>query len=428
MNEINMIKKSIIQRVERHIVVNNPTVDNLCFLSKNLYNYCNYILRQVYFQKFDNILEFRDLVKEFKNKDRVLYKVEEYDLTTRLTKMKQLDFKALPNNTSQQIIKLLYQNWNSFYKLLKIQSKLNGHPKMPKYKDKTNGKNIIVFTNIQVRLKEGFIHFPKKCQLEPVKTKVTNICQVRIVPQATCYVIEVVYKKEVVENEELDEKLYMGIDLGINNLATCVNNVGLDPFIINGKIVKSINQYYNKTKARLQSLIKVGTSKRIKRLTLKRNCKIEDYFHKTSRFIINYCLEHHIKTIVIGKNDGWKTEVNLGRVTNQKFVGIPFNKLISQLKYKGEEVGIGVVETEESYTSKCSFIDLEKIEHAEEYCGRRIKRGMFVSKLRKKINADVNGAYNIVRKVVPEIFNDQGIEGLGLNPIIINLTRVNSYE
>lgn len=410
-----------IQRIEKHIIINNPIIDNLCFLSKNLYNYCNFILRQVHLQSFDNIPEFKDLIKEFKFKDKIFYKINEYDLSKRLASTNQSDYRSLPIQTSQNIIKLLFKNWNSFYKLLKVQNKLLGKPKIPKYKDKVKGRNIIIFTNQQIKLKEGFIYFPKQCNLEPIKTKVSKIDQVRITPQATCYIIEIVYTKEVMEYN-LDSKLYLGIDLGLNNLATCVNNIGLDPFIVNGKIVKSINQYYNKTKARFQSLIKIGTSKRIKKLTFKRNNKIEDYFHKTSRFIINYCLENKIKTIVVGKNNNWKQEVNMGKVANQKFVSIPYSKLIHQLRYKGEEVSIEVLETEESYTSKCSFLDLEKLEYSKKYLGKRVCRGLFKSFKGVKINADVNGAYNILRKVVPEIFDDQGIEGLGLNPIIVNLS------
>jgi len=416
-----------VQRVERHIIVNNKQIDNLCFLSKNLYNYCNYILRQVYLQRFVNIPEFKDLIKTFKFKDKIFYKIKEYDLSTKLAKINQSDFRALPSKTSQQVIKLLYKNWNCFYKAIKSynssnKTKFNGEPKIPSYKDKIKGRNVIIFTNQQTKLKNGFVHFPKQCNLEHIKTKVAKINQVRIVPQATCYVIEVVYTKEVKEYE-LDDKLYLGIDLGLNNLATCVNNVGLQPFIINGKIVKSINQYYNKKKAYFQSLSCNDlflTTKRIKRLTLKRNNKIEDYFHKTTRFIINYCLKYRIKKIVVGKNDGWKQEISLGKKSNQNFVSVPHNKIIMQLKYKAEEVGIDVIETEESYTSKCSFLDLEEMKHQVQYLGKRVYRGMFVSKLGKKINADVQGAYNIIRKVVPGTFDGQGIEGLVLNPIIIN--------
>jgi len=256
--------------------------------------------------------------------------------------------------------------------------------------------------------------------LKPLKTNVDNICQVRIVPASTCYIIEVIYKKEV-KNVLLDENAYLGIDLGLNNFATCINNIGLSPFVINGKIIKSINQFYNKKKAVLQGFVgDKGTSGRINHLTHRRNNKITDYLHKTSRYVIDYCIKYRIKTIVVGKNKNWKQEINLGSRNNQNFVSIPFTRLISQLKYKGEEVGIIVEETEESYTSKCSFLDSEIIGKSEKYLGKRVKRGLFKSLAGILINADVNGAYNILRKVIPNVF-DNGIVRCGLHPVIINV-------
>jgi len=409
-----------IQRVERHIFVNNKKIDNICFLSKNLYNYCNYILRQVYLQKLENILDYKDLVQTFAIKDKIYYKINEYDLTTRLAKLNQIDYRALPIASSQQIVKQLFKNWKTFFKLIKSyyqnKTKFKGKPCLPKYKDKLKGRNIVIFTNQQAVIKNEFINFTKDV-IDPIKTKVKVIDQVRVIPKSTCYIVEVIYTKETKEYE-LDNKLYLGIDLGINNLATCVNNTGEKPFIVNGKIIKSINQYYNKKKAYLQS---IKAYNKIKKLTHKRNNKIEDYFHKSSRFIINYCLKFKIKTIVVGKNDGWKNKVNLKKSANQNFVCVPHNKLISMLRYKGEEVGIEVIETEESYTSKCSFVDLEEMVHQVNYLGKRVNRGLFRSKNGEVVyNADVNGAYNIIRKVVPAIFDNQGIEGLGLNPISIN--------
>lgn len=411
------------QRVERHIIKKDENIDELCFLSKNLYNTCNFILRQVYFGKFEKIQEYQDLIKSFKWKDQTFYKIDEYDLSKRLVKLKQKDYNLLPSQSAQQVIKILYKNWNAYFKSLKIyyknKDKFSGKPKIPKYKDKTKGRNLVIFTD-KKNFKSGFVQFPKKTKISPIKTKVKKVDQVRIIPQANCYVIEIIYTKEVQEHPELNPNSYLAIDPGLNNLATCVNNIGLQPFIINGRIVKSMNQYYNKKQAELQSFVgSKGTSKRLKSLTLKRNNKIQDYFHKSSRFIINYCLKNKIKTIVIGKNKGWKDGINLGSKTNQNFVSIPFCKLIQQLKYKGEEVQIEVLEQEESYTSKCSFLDQEELRHQENYLGKRIHRGQFRSSSGKLLNSDVNGAYNIMRKVIPTIFNDQGIEGLVLNPVIV---------
>jgi len=172
--------------------------------------------------------------------------VDEYKLSKELSKMNQVDFRALPIQTSQQIIKQLYKNWKSYFKAVKVyyvnSEKFNGKPKIPRYKKK-QGRNIVIFTNQEAKLKDNFIYFPKKVKLEPLKTKVDNIQHVRIIPQASCYIIEVVYKKETEINENLDENLYLSVDLGINNLITAVDNTGRQPFIVNGKTLKSINQY-----------------------------------------------------------------------------------------------------------------------------------------------------------------------------------------
>jgi len=393
------------QRVERHIILNNREMDNLCFLSKNLYNVCNFYIRRRFIQS-----------------QRFL---SSYSLIKILTRVKQVDYKNLPAQTSQQVILLLEKNWKSFFKAnkeyAKNKSKFISRPKLPKYKHKSNGKNIIVFTNQQIKLNGEFIHFPKMVKLEAIKTKVNNIKQIRIVPRATCYIVEVVYDKKA-RDVVLKPDTYLSIDLGVNNFATCVNNIGLVPFIINGRPLKSFNQYFNKKKAKLMSFVgDIGFSNNISRLTHKRNMKICDYLHKTSKFIINYCVEHNISTIVVGKNKNWKTCINIGKKSNQNFVNIPFDMMIKQLQYKSEEVGINVKCNEESYTSKCSFLDLEPIKKHAKYLGRRVKRGLFKSSKGLMINADVNGAFNILRKAVPNLFNKDGIEGIGLCPIIINI-------
>lgn len=393
------------QKVEKHIVVGNSNLETLCHLSKNLYNYANYLIRQ-----------------EFITNKKLL---NEYELTGQLAKEKQIDYYALPPQTSQQIIKLLFRNWKSFFKTNKEYknnpNKFLGRPKLPKYKDK-NGMNIVVFTNQQCKLKDGFVVFPKKANINPIKTKVDNVQQVRIIPQATCFVVEIVYKKENVQLSNLKEENVLSIDLGVSNLAACVNNVGNQPFIINGKILKSINQFYNKEKARLQSFIGgKGTSNRIERLTFKRNNKVNDYLHKTSAFIINYCVKYDIGTIIIGHNKEWKNESKMGKQNNQNFVQIPFNKLIQQLQYKGEELGIKVIITEESYTSKVDHFAFEEMKHQEIYLGKRIKRGLFQSSTGCLLNADVNGAIGIGRKVIGDSFVREIINrGFVLNPIKVN--------
>jgi len=199
-----------------------------------------------------------------------------------------------------------------------------------------------------------------------------------------------------------------------------------DKLIINGKPLKSMNQYYNKKKAYLQSKLPKGkfNSKAIIKLSNKRNNKTDNYLHKTSKFIINYCLTNDVDKIIIGKNVNWKQEVNIGKKNNQNFVNIPHTKLIHQIEYKAKLEAIGVVTISEEYTSKTSFIDNENICKHDEYCGKRIKRGLFKTKDGYLINADINGAFNILRKVTPN-FNVQtiknGVEGTVVSPLKVTL-------
>ncbi len=202
-----------------------------------------------------------------------------------------------------------------------------------------------------------------------------------------------------------------------------VNNIGDSPIVINGKSIKALNQYFNKRKSRLQSIydkIGVKIGKRQQRMFLKRKRQIKDRLHKSSRFVIDWCLQHNIDTLVVGYNQTWKQNINIGKRNNQHFVNIPFFMLIKQLEYKCEDEGIQFITTDENYTSKCSFLDNEPIQKHSKYLGRRIKRGMFQSSTGTLINADVNGAYNIMKKVVPNAFAE-GIEGVGLHPERIEL-------
>ena len=197
--------------------------------------------------------------------------------------------------------------------------------------------------------------------------------------------------------------------------------------MLNGKILKSVNQHYNKIVAKIKSELKKKNdkdwSKKLGKLTLKRNNIINNYLHHTSKFIITYCIENNIKNIVVGKNKNWKNEVNIGKRNNQNFVSIPHSKLIQQIQYKGEEVGINVSTVEENYTSKCSALDLEKIcKHKDgEYKGKRIKRGLFQN-TKGLINADVNGSLNILRKVIGDDFiQNLTNRGCALQPIKFNI-------
>ena len=240
--------------------------------------------------------------------------------------------------------------------------------------------------------------------------------------------VEVLY--EVEEPALLENNgRYTAIDLGIDNLCSVSSNC-CNSFIINGKPIKSINQYYNKKKARLQQRLKKcqnrNKSKKLQKLTEKRNRKVKDYFHKTSRYVVNQLVSNQINTLIIGYNKGWKQEVNIGKRNNQKFVGIPFMMLRDMLSYKCKLNGINVIVTEESYTSKCSFIDNEEIKKKETYLGKRTKRGLYKSKNGRLINADINGSYNIMRKGLIKASLDDKVtypecRGFVYNPDKINL-------
>lgn len=378
------------QRTERHILQRCKELDLLCSNSKNLYNYCNYILRQSFFTsgKLPN----------------------EFQLSKQLTKDQQVDWIKLGANTNQQVLKFLYKNWKSYFQAIKEYrkhpEKFLAEPKIPKYKDK-HGKYMVNFPcNNKSNIKEGYFYFPKFTNLNPIKTKVINqnLCCARIIPQNSCYVLEIVYKAEIPELVKDDS--YLSVDLGITNFATCFDNSDNSSFIIKGKVIKSYNQYYNKKKSELQSQLKSinnsYTSKRLQRLVQKRSNKINDFMHKASHYIVNYCLQNGIWNVVIGHNNLWKQDINIGKINNQKFTIIPFNKFISQLQYKCENYGINFSITEESYTSKIDHFALESMEHHDKYLGKRIHRGLFKCNDGKIINADVNGAIGILRKVIDE--------------------------
>lgn len=342
------------KQTEQIHVKRTPELATLCHLAKNLYNEANYLIRQEFF-KTGRWVRYNELNIRLKP---------------------SLNYQALPIQTSQQILRLLDKNWVSFFKAIKdwknYPDKYLGRPKPPKYKRK-NGESIVIFTNQQCKIRNGQLDFPKKSNLISIKTRIGNkLHQARIIPQGLSYVLELVYEQEPIKLE-LDKDRILGIDLGLRNLVTGVNNIGLTPFVIKGGVVKSINQFYNKQKALLQSIKDLQrnkfTTKRLHRLTLKRNNKLKDYFHKTSRKIINFCIGNNLGTIIIGYSSGWKQEIELGKRNNQNFVTVPFLKLIQQLHYKAELVGIDVITDPEDHTSKCSFLDREPITHHDQYMG-----------------------------------------------------------
>lgn len=392
--------------VERHIIKDNR-LEDICLKSGLLCNYVLYLVRQGIFNK------------EY---------LKEYDLSTKLCRENQVDFRNLPNHVSQQVIKQVFQNIKSWIKLRKDFDKNPGkydnhRPHLPKYK-KGKKQNIVVFTTSSCRVKDdGYIHFVKNV-VEPIKTNVKKdeLKQVRIVPQATCYVVEVIYERKEIDLN-INKDNFLSIDLGLNNLCSCISNVGVRPFIINGKVIKSLNRWYNKKKARLMSYVSdKGTSRKIRRISLYRNCWIDDKIHKISRYIVNFCASNNIGRIIVGLNKEWKQEINIGKRNNQHFVSIPHSKLIDKIMYKAKLLGIEVVTHEESYTSKIDHLAFEPLKKQDDYLGRRKKRGLFQSSIGKLINADINGAVGIARKVIGDSCVNMIVgSGFAFNPIRLNI-------
>lgn len=373
--------------VEKQIIrPSNPLykeLDKLCLLSKNLYNVTLYTIRQHYFET-KKYLSYFSIVNDF-------------------TKENQVNFRALPAKVSRYTLQLVDQNMKSFFALIK-KKKTNKHDKpvrLPKYLDKTTGRQVVHYNRQALRLKkDGFVKLSKS-NIE-FKTKVPNsdIQYLKLVPCGNHIKVMIGYYKTK-SSKKTNYKRFASIDIGQNNLMTVTSNV-FHPIIYNGKPVKSVNQFYNKIKAREQSRLKkennANWSKKLGQLTLWRENQISNYFHKVTHHFVNYCIANDIDTVIIGRNQNWKDNINLSKKVNQNFVSIPFGQLYDLLKYKSELNGINYIETEESHTSKCSFIDKEEIRHHDLYAGRRVRRGLFKSKEGAKYNADINGSLNILRK------------------------------
>jgi putative transposase len=293
-------------------------------------------------------------------------------------------------------------------------------------KHKTEGRNILVYT-VQALSKRGL----KRGLVQPsmlaisIKAQQKDIDQVPIVPKKGYYIMEVVYEKDVVQ-APINPAWYAGIDIGMNNLvALASNKPGFRPVVVNGRPVKSANQFYNKRKAELQKKLgTTGTTRRLEPLATKRNRRIDHYMHTASRQVIDLLVEEGIGTLVIGKNDGWKLACKMGKRNNQNFVQIPHARFIAMLTYKAELVGITVKVTEKSYTSKASFLDRDPSPVRDSSDGtrhtfsvKRVKRGLYRASGKRDMNADLNGAYNIVCKVAPDAFKAEGVEDGRTTPL-----------
>jgi len=369
----------------------------LSHIAKNLTNEAIYNIRQYYFNK-KKYLSYNENYKILKNSE---------------------NYKKLNSNMAQQILKEVDGSFKSFFSLIKLaeKGKYNFKDiKLPNYLDKKGFTTLIIGF---VRLNENKLTIPysnlfskehKKIEINiPPILVDKKIKEIRIIPKQHSRYFEIQYTYEVEEvQRELNENNVLGIDLGIDNLCTCVTNTGAS-FIIDGRKLKSINQYYNKINAKLQSIKDKQKIERMtlrqKRITRKRNNRINDYLSKAARIIINYCLNNDIGKLVLGYNEDFQRNSNIGSINNQNFVNIPYGKLRDKLIYLCKLYGIEFKLQEESYTSKASFFDGDEIpvydkENLQEYIfsGKRIKRGLYQTSAGKLINADCNGALNILRK------------------------------
>ena len=262
-----------------------------------------------------------------------------------------------------------------------------------------------------------------------------NLKEVSILPHNDGYLI-VAKHLEANTNSSVTEGHWAGVDLGINNLAAiATTNKDASSYLINGKPLKSMNAYYNKKLARLRSELDTNKTKRgkkrikskIQKLSRKRQFKVNHYLHVVSNMLVNQLVSNGVTNLVIGKNDGWKQETNIGKVNNQNFVNIPHARFIEMIKYKWEKTGRIFKTTNESYTSKCSFLDLEEICKHDTYKGQRVKRGLFVSSQSHKINSDINGAGNILRKVIKNAWSSWTQEDL-IQGFVVSPVRLTANE
>ena len=413
-------------RVEQHRIKKShkffPIIDDLCWKSKNMYNYGNYIVRQ----------EFIETSKEKEQGLRESANWIQYNKLFDMVKDSE-PYKELGSNVGQATLRKLDKAWKSFFESIKDYSKnpdkYLGRPKMPGYLPKESGRYECDLDNNKFKVIDGYVYFcwkPLKVMNNTFMTNIpegTKLMQLRFVPKNGEYIMEVVYQIEIPDIEEKAERI-ASIDLGVDNLMTITSNCGIKPLVINGKPLKSINQYYNKKISEMRSELKkrhnADWSKEMQRFTIKRNNKVDDYIQKATKMVIDFCKENNIDTLVCGYNSGWKQESDMNKKTNQKFISIPHESIVYRLRYKCENEGIVFKTPEESFTSGTSFLDGEEPIKENYDKSRRVYRGLFVSNNGTKINADVNGSYQITKKAFPNAFSN-GIVGVGLHPTVVNI-------
>ena len=405
---MNLTEKEIIYSDDERF----DLIKELCHLSKNLYNASLYDVRQYYFE-----------TKSYRTWQ---------SQCPLFTKIKNPDYHALQSHLAVEVVKQVGRQFIGFF-----NNKTNKKKRIPKYKDK-NGYNIVTFPKLTISKQ---IEFDEDKQLYTytlckrsynlkIQSTQPNVKMVKFVYDEANDLIKCFKIYEVKQPElKSDNSRYFSIDPGLNNIVSIYNNIGIRPLLYNGRPIKSINQYYNKTAAKLRSELptNVKSSKRLKQLSFKRNNKIDYEMHKISNHIINEAVKNNISKIFIGNNIGWKKGIKIGKRNNQNFVNIPHTKLFNQILYKGLLNGIEVIFTEESYTSRASFFDKDYLPKYGEsdnhnFTGTRIKRGLYRDSKGNIWNADLNGAANIMRKCSDKAYKGiRKTKEMMKRPILITL-------
>ena len=406
------------QLTERHLIKPShklyQTLDDLTFKAKNLYNHGLYLYRQSYFAH-----------KEDPEKSILSW----IDIDRNLRQNGHEDIRALPSKVANAVLKNLGEAISSYWKLVRLKCKgeLNQKPKLPHYLHKTKGRYQVSFNYQTFGKTRGsnreLILCPNGLRIS-IPTTIENPKHVRIVPKYGHFIIEVIY--EVEEPTSNTTSKYVGIDLGVDNFVTVTFSTKNQPLIIKGLELKSINQGYNRLIAKAQALLPDSqkTSKHIHRLWSRRSWILNSKIHQMTAFLTESFDEMNIETVFIGKNKNWKQGLPFGKVVNQQFAHIPYETFINQLRYKCQLRGISVVTQEESYTSKASFLDDDDIPvygdvENPTFSGHRIKRGLYCTSDGQFINADVNGAYNILRKGLLSRHQSLQIDNLMIQPLVV---------
>ena len=405
---MNLTEKELIYSTDERF----DLIKELCHLSKDLYNTSLYDVRQYYFET--------KLYRSWKSQRPIF------------TKSNNPDYYALQSHLAGEVFKQVGEQFIGFF-----NNKSNKKKRIPKYKAK-NGYNVISFPKITISKQIEFDEYKqlytytlcKRSYNLKIQSTKSNVKMVKFVYDEVNDLIKC-FKIYEVEQPKLkkDNSRYFSIDPGLNNIVSIYNNIGIRPLLYNGRPIKSINQHYNKTNAKLKSELptNIKSSKRLKQLSFRRNNKIDFEMHKISTHIINEAVKNNISKIFIGNNIGWKNEINIWRRNNQNFVNVSHTKLFHQLLYKGLLKGIEVIFTEESYTSKASFFDKDELPRygeldKQQFSGKRIKRSLYRDSKGNIWNADLNGAANIMRKCSNKAYKGiRKTKELMKQPILVTL-------